>query len=719
MSPEQAAADKHIDHRADIYAVGALAYEVLTGRPPFTGTTPQEVLAAHVTKAVEPVTEHRGTVPPALAQLVMKCLEKKPADRWQTAEELLPHLEALATPSGGVTPTGVVPVARVAKRRWMMAGGAVGVAAVLLAIVAVLPRLMAPSPVTITTSNVRAVTSEPGMEWQPALSPDGSQVAFVANRDGRQAVVIRSTRTTVRGGEVRPTQGAHAAQEWIPAWSPDGETVHFYACARGYTGCTWMQTGRFGGLIIATDLPRTEVWPSWSPDGSRVALLTGGINVNWGFTRGDSILTYSITDSTTTLIAVPEVTSGLNTSPAWSPDGRWIAYVAGSASFFDPDWLTSSSIWMVDADGGEPVRVTGYEFYDISPVWLDADHLLFVSDRDGRREVYVIEVTPRGPRGPPRKVAGLADAHTISYSIAGRKLAFARATTRQNVWSYPIRPGTVSIADGHPVTAENAIIEAHDLSPDGSWIVYSSDLGHPGNSDLYRKPLDGGSPTLLAESPRGETDPGWSPDGTEIAFAAVGDPMRMMVVSADGGTPVQVASAPQTWLPVWSPSGLELAFLSSQSGQFETWVVPREAIGRPWGEAMQLTDFGCWLSDWAPDGGGVLCSVGGGSGETVLVSRGGEVLWRYDPSTAGLELSNTYQRFSADGSVVYAAGRHEDGTEGIWAIRVQGGEPRLVVAYDDDELTAWMWLSVGRDHLYLTVRQTLSDIWVADVEVER
>jgi tetratricopeptide (TPR) repeat protein/tRNA A-37 threonylcarbamoyl transferase component Bud32 len=142
MSPEQAAADKHIDHRADIYAVGALAYELLTGRPPFTGTTPQEVLAAHVTQTAEPVTKHRETVPPALAQLVMKCLEKKAADRWQSAEELLPQLEALATPSGGVTPTGTMPVDRVAKRRWMMVGGVVGVVAVIAVFVvtAALPR---------------------------------------------------------------------------------------------------------------------------------------------------------------------------------------------------------------------------------------------------------------------------------------------------------------------------------------------------------------------------------------------------------------------------------------------------------------------------------------------------------------------------------------------------------------------------------------------------
>jgi tetratricopeptide (TPR) repeat protein/TolB-like protein len=133
MSPEQAAADPHIDHRADIYAVGVVAYELLTGRPPFLGTTPQMILSAHITDTPEPVTKYRESVPPALEQLVMKCLEKKAADRWQSAEELLPQLEALATPSGGVTPTGMMPVDRVAKRRWMMAGAA-GASAVIIAV---------------------------------------------------------------------------------------------------------------------------------------------------------------------------------------------------------------------------------------------------------------------------------------------------------------------------------------------------------------------------------------------------------------------------------------------------------------------------------------------------------------------------------------------------------------------------------------------------------
>jgi serine/threonine-protein kinase len=109
MAPEQAAADPHTDHRADIYAFGVVAYELLAGRPPFTGATPQSVLAAHVTMAPDAVTKYRASIPPALAALVMRCLEKRPADRWQSAEELIPQLETALTPSGGTTPTAVRP----------------------------------------------------------------------------------------------------------------------------------------------------------------------------------------------------------------------------------------------------------------------------------------------------------------------------------------------------------------------------------------------------------------------------------------------------------------------------------------------------------------------------------------------------------------------------------------------------------------------------------
>jgi len=109
MAPEQAVADPMVDHRADIYAFGVLGYELLSGKPPFTGMSPQQILAAHVTVAAEPIATHRS-MPAVLASLVMRCLEKKPADRWQSAEALIPQLESVLTPSGGMTPAGTQPV---------------------------------------------------------------------------------------------------------------------------------------------------------------------------------------------------------------------------------------------------------------------------------------------------------------------------------------------------------------------------------------------------------------------------------------------------------------------------------------------------------------------------------------------------------------------------------------------------------------------------------
>ena len=138
MAPEQAAADPHTDHRADIYAFGVVAYELLTGRPPFTGASPQAILAAHVTTAADPVTKFRASIPPALAALVMRCLEKKPADRWQSADEIIPQLEAVLTPSGGMTPTATQPVAALAFKAGRRSLTAItGTVAVLAALVGI------------------------------------------------------------------------------------------------------------------------------------------------------------------------------------------------------------------------------------------------------------------------------------------------------------------------------------------------------------------------------------------------------------------------------------------------------------------------------------------------------------------------------------------------------------------------------------------------------
>jgi serine/threonine-protein kinase len=130
MSPEQATGQTNLDQRSDIYALGILGFELLAGRAPFTGQTAQAILSAQVLETPPELRTLRGSVPPALAELVARCLAKNPADRWQTAEEVVHQLEGIVTPSGGITPSTTRPV-RVAEippvraagsRRWLLAG---------------------------------------------------------------------------------------------------------------------------------------------------------------------------------------------------------------------------------------------------------------------------------------------------------------------------------------------------------------------------------------------------------------------------------------------------------------------------------------------------------------------------------------------------------------------------------------------------------------------
>jgi serine/threonine-protein kinase len=183
MAPEQASADPHSDYRVDIYAVGVVAYELLTGRAVFLETTPQAVLAAHMTQAPDPPSARRASVTPVLDDLVLRCLEKKPADRWQSAEELLDRLEALATPSGGVTPTETRPMQMVQGRRRMVAAIAAAAVVVVAAVAIVLgvgsrpdldPNLVGVAPFDVLTTSQDLDVWREGMVDLLSRSLDGA-----------------------------------------------------------------------------------------------------------------------------------------------------------------------------------------------------------------------------------------------------------------------------------------------------------------------------------------------------------------------------------------------------------------------------------------------------------------------------------------------------------------------------------------------------------------
>jgi tetratricopeptide (TPR) repeat protein/TolB-like protein len=184
MAPEQAAADPTADHRADLYAFGVMAYEMLAGQPPFAGRDAAQLLAAHLARAPESLATHRPGIPPELAALVMRCLEKRPADRPQSADELLAALDATRTPSGGAR--GVRPdVVRRPRQMLLIAGAAVALAAAVGA-AAVVARRRAPE---LDPKRVAVAVFE-NQTGDPALDPLGRMAADWLTQGLTQAEVI-------------------------------------------------------------------------------------------------------------------------------------------------------------------------------------------------------------------------------------------------------------------------------------------------------------------------------------------------------------------------------------------------------------------------------------------------------------------------------------------------------------------------------------------------
>jgi len=311
----------------------------------------------------------------------------------------------------------------------------------------------------------------------------------------------------------------------------------------------------------------------------------------------------------------------------------------------------------------------------------------------------------------------VADPHSISYSISARKLAYAKFTLRQTISAYPLRPSRpTSIRDGIPLTTGSQVTEETDVSPDGRWLAFDSN--RHGNMDLYKMPLGGGDAVPLTALPGNEFAPRWSPDGREIAFYAASPSSpgsyQIMVMPADGGPPSALTNSPGgNFMPAWSPTGLQLAFGSSRTGANRIWLLSRDSVGGAWHEPVQLTHFECGEAAWAPDGSGVLCVS---SDDLVLVSPQGRIVWRRNLKAAyGLGLMNPIFRYARDGRTIYVWAEQRGRREGIWAIPVAGGTPRLVFAFDDPALDAYGSFSVGPDRLYLPVSQYESDIWVMNL----
>ncbi|MGH7581794.1 MAG: protein kinase domain-containing protein [Gemmatimonadales bacterium] len=698
MSPEQAAADPHIDHRSDIYAVGVMAYELLAGRPPFVGATPQQVLAAHVTEAPDPLIKRRPGISLALNNAIMKCLEKRPADRWQTAAELLQALEPLATPTGGVTPTDTQPVPAIRARRSRLLIPAAAVIVVLAVLAWLMLRPSAPAALAL--GQATRVTTDPGLEIQPSLSPDGKLVAYAAGTSARMRIFVRP----IGGGRTIPLTDDSTSVQSMPAFSPDGGTVLYLS------GGSVRLAPALGGpsrpLVPANVSVRTA---AWSPDGQEIA-----------FQRNDSLLAISLDGTALRAIGVmPQLHSCV-----WARTGGLIACVAGN-----PVWnaigtmfanASASRIVVVRASGGPFVSVTDSTDANLSPAWAPDGHTLcYLSNREGPRDIYAVRIGSDGhPRGVPSRMTTGLNPQAISLSADGRRLAWALYTAQGNVWSLPIplHP-PVEMANPIQVTSGTQTIEGIRVSPDLKWLLYDSNIS--GSVNIYRVPIDGGEPQRLTTDAADDFQPAMSPDGRAIVFHTMRRGNRDVVVQPLDGGPRQVvaATAEEETNGVWSPDGMSLAYYSRNGPKL---LISKRVDGR-WQTGVPQPTPLQWPR-WSPDGRtiiGVLSpdpldNVGGEIAALDVAT--GKVRSLYAPRAGSDDPMALMPDYGPDGHTIYFKSIDALGRAAIWSLPAEGGTPRLLVRFDDLTRPSYRpeWSTDGK-RFFFAINDRQSDIWVAEI----
>jgi Tol biopolymer transport system component len=712
MAPEQALAGREIDYRADLYAVGVMGYELLTGRLPFVGGNPQQVVAAHLTLPPEEVTTHRSAIPPQLARVIMRALEKRPADRWQSAAEMQARLEPLLSPAPETMPTApaATPGSRTRPRLiWPVVGGLLTCSAALLVLFSRRPDS------EIGFGRRVQLTLDPGLEIDPAISPDGRFVAYAAGAMPALEIRVRQ----VDGGAAIALATQVGRPQRFPSWSADGKRIMFRS-PRGIEIAPAL--GGAANLLVPDEQAGSpgggDPWGSsgflmpvtWSPDGERVA-----------YVRSDSLYALSLDDARTRLLAQ----GGEMHSCSWSPNGGWIACVRGNRQSQQPSFFFGNkgqgSIWVIPVAGGAPVQITDNGSYHASPTWVPGARgaaLLFLSNQDGGLDAYRVGLRPGGqPEGPARRLTTGLNAQSISLSADGRRLAYSVFTESSNVWSLPI-PATAaapsSVRQAEPVTSGNQVTEGFDVSPDGRWLAFDSDRS--GNADLYRQPLGGGEPEQLTTDPADDFWPNWSPDGREIVFHAFREGRRhLFIMSSDGRERQQITfGADDERTGEWSPDGRTLYFLRNFNGPgSEVRSISRDKSGR-WEPARRVYRGNTLPVVVSPDGRLVAFATGGavwamgptGESPHILVPRSDRP---EDPQA-------TYLSWSEDGRTLYYLGVNAAGLVSIWSVGKSGGPSRLLVRFDDPT-REWhrFGFSAHGGRFYFTLGDRESDIWTAEV----
>jgi len=606
MSPEQIEG-KELDGRSDIFSLGAVLYEMLTGQRAFQGKSQLSVASAVLEKNPEPISALQPMTPLTLERAIKSCLAKDPEERWQTARDLERELKWIA--EDGSRAGVLAPVAGRRQTRERIAWAAAALLGLVAGLLAIGYIARTPAPAAVIVSQISAPENGQFVFYgvfggAPALSPDGQRMVFTGQgKDGKMLLWVRS----LNAATAQPLAGTE--QGFFPFWSPDSRYIGYFAngklyridaaggsslalCdAGGGRGGSWnrdgtilfspatlnsplFRVGASGGVAVpVTKLnpAQNELahrWPQFLPDGKHFLFFDF---TSSGTTDGTYV--GSLEGAEPKLLLRGNVSAVYATGGS---SGGYLLYLQQDtlmAQRFDPSTLQLRGDAVSLADQVSSNRALRQETVSTSDNGLlvygrghgtSIDRLQWV-DRSGKE---IAQTGESGDYGGPR-ISPDGKNLAVSLRVAG--------DTGQSIWVYDLARG-----NGARRTFERMSAASPSWSPDGKTLVFAS-IGS-GVWHLYQKAADGTGDTapLVAEAGFAESQPFWSLDGRYVLFsrieaqASATDRYAIWAKPLFGDRKAFSVLAGSFFLdqPALSPDGKWLAYRSAESGLPQVYIAP-------------------------------------------------------------------------------------------------------------------------------------------------
>jgi serine/threonine protein kinase len=596
MAPEQLEG-KEADARTDIFAFGAILYEMASGRKAFEGKSQASLIAAILAADPPPLTQLSPVAPPALDRLVKTCLAKEPHARWSSAHDVRLQLRAIME-----APDTASAASRTGSRwraglGWVVAGVAT-VGLIALGLFLAFGRSRPPEPPLDRLSILAPEDTSLVPGQAPQISPDGRRVVFVANdRSGRSLLYVREL-DRPNASSIADTDGATQ-----PFWAPDSQRVGFFA--RGALRTVVISGGAPQSIARAAG-PRGGSWnqddiivfvPNPSEGPHRVAASGGAAtplpidsvadNPRWFPTflpDGRHYLYLAI--------ARNRMGASIRVGSIESPENRQLVHSSASATYAEPGFLILQRETTIVAQPFDARRleVTGPPAPIADNPGFNATSYqgLFSVSRTGALAYAESSATSQltwfdragkrlGTLGQP------GDYNTSCFSPDGRRIVYDLAdpaTGSVDLWSLEISTETISRLTFDPSLDFYSI-----CSPVGDEVIFAS-LRH-GAPDLYRQSLTApGGERLLLDTPFPKTPTDWSRDGRLVLFQSLSPNTQFDVwalpLSGEGKPYPVVATPADDRSGAFSPDGRWIAYASNESGRFEVYVQPFPPTGTKW-----------------------------------------------------------------------------------------------------------------------------------------